>query len=47
MTQDAAGHILARICGNGRGSIFTPKEFLETLAYPHKRRNKGRVALAT
>ena len=42
MTQDTAGQLLARIYGNGRGSVFTPKDFLDLASHQAVRKALGR-----
>jgi hypothetical protein len=44
MTQDIAGQILARIYGNGRGSVFTPKDFLDLASHQAVRKALGRFS---
>lgn len=44
MTQDIAGQILARIYGNGRGHVFTPKDFLDLASHEAVRQALGRFA---
>ena len=44
MTQDIAGQILARIYGNGRGGVFTPKDFLDIASHDAVRQALGRLA---
>ena len=44
MTQDIAGQILARIYGYGRGSVFTPKDFLDLASHEAVRQALGRFA---
>lgn len=42
MAQDIAGKILARIYGNGRGGVFTPKDFLDLASHDAVRKALGR-----
>ena len=44
MAQDMAGLILARIYGNGRGRVFTPKDFLDLASHETVRKALGRFA---
>jgi hypothetical protein len=44
MAQDIAGKILARIYGNGRGRVFTPKDFLDLASHEAVRKALGRFA---
>jgi len=44
MNQDKAGKILARIYGNGRGRVFTPKDFLDLASHENARQALGRLA---
>jgi len=43
MAQEQAGHILARIYGNGRGKVFTPKDFLDLARHETVRKTLGRL----
>jgi hypothetical protein len=42
MAQNTAGQILARIYGNGRGRVFTPKDFLDLASHEAVRKALGR-----
>lgn len=46
MTQDIANSILARIYGTGRGSVFTPKDFLDISSPDSARQALARLAKA-
>lgn len=44
MAQDIAAKILGRIYGNGRGGVFTPKDFLDLASHQAVRKALGRFA---
>ena len=44
MPQDIAAKILARIYGNGRGGVFTPKDFLDFASHETSRQTLARLA---
>jgi hypothetical protein len=44
MSQDPSSQILARIYGNGRGSAFTPKDFLDIASHETARKVLSRLA---
>jgi hypothetical protein len=44
MIQDEAQQLLARIYGTGRGSAFTPKDFLDLTSYENAQKSLARLA---
>lgn len=44
MAQDISAQILARIYGNGRGGVFTPKDFLDLASHEAARQTLARLA---